>query len=391
MLSLTQQHDCHRRYRLANALGVTLLLLMTVSSVEGWGSSNGDADMSIYSDAYSRDWLYDGSSIALKIDGCVRSFVQDGEDSGCMEQESDTGTTYWYQMSNCKRANVAYSLYSGTSCSSSNFKEAVRIFRHTCHCSPTPEGAHFLIHPIQFVGTAGLSEFVQVLKTYDANNPFGDGDDDGGNNGSWDIDELPMCEAGNNGYYIGVGCGSDGSFTIDYFSDAYCQVYVKTYDYLSTINYKLQQYKNCATIYSSGDDSNAAQYLIAYSETCSAMDSSYCSDSSSMSNRKGSTILHKGSGSASGYYKSWGTKAKYVMGGLLLLAAFIMFTGILFTNRRRRRALLQRKFRQRHRSSKTRKSSKSRSKSRDAHTSARSSSSRRTKSRTRVEESGVLT
>lgn len=132
MLSLTQQHDCHRRSRLANALGVTLLLLMTASSVEGWGSSNGDADMSIYSDAYSRDWLYDGSSIALKIDGCVRSFVQDGEDSGCMEQESDTGTTYWYQMSNCKRANVAYSLYSGTSCSSSNFKEAVRIFRHSC-------------------------------------------------------------------------------------------------------------------------------------------------------------------------------------------------------------------------------------------------------------------
>jgi hypothetical protein len=231
-----------------------------------------------------------------------------------------------------------------------------------------------------------------VLKTYDANSPFGNGNgDDDGNSGSWDIDELPMCEAGNNGYYIGVGCGSDGSFTIDYYSDAYCQVYVKTYDYLSTINYQLQQYKNCGTIYSSGDDSNAAQYLIAYSETCSAMDSSYCTDSSAMSNRKGSTILHKGSGSASGYYKSWGTKAKYVMGGLLLLAAFIMFTGILFTNRRRRRALLQRKFRQRHRSSKVRKSSKSRSKSRDAHTSARSSSSKRTKSKTRAEESGVLT
>ena len=148
MLSLTQQHDCHRRSRLANALGVASLLLMTVSSVEGWGSNNGESDMASYSDAYSRDWLYDGSSIALKIDGCVRSFVQDGEDSGCMEQDSDTGTEFWYQMSNCKRPNVAYSLYSGSSCSNSNFKEAVRIFRHSCHSSPTPEGAHLLLHPI---------------------------------------------------------------------------------------------------------------------------------------------------------------------------------------------------------------------------------------------------
>jgi hypothetical protein len=147
----------------------------------------------------------------------------------------------------------------------------------------------------------------------------------------------------------------------------------------------LSQYKSCSNI------NDAAQYLIPYSETCSSIDSSYCTDSSAMSNRKGSTILHKGSGSASGYYKSWGTKAKYVMGGLLLLAAFIMFTGILFTNRRRRRALLQRKFRQRHRTSKSRKSSKSRSKSRDARSSARSSASRRSKSRTRAEESGVLT
>lgn len=135
MVSLTQQHDCLRRPRLANALGVALLLLLTVSSVEGWGGGNSDSDMSIYSDAYSRDWLYDGSSVALKIDGCVRSFVQDGEDSGCMEQDSDTGTELWYQMSNCKRPNVAYSLYasgsSSASCSSSQFKEAVRMLRHS--------------------------------------------------------------------------------------------------------------------------------------------------------------------------------------------------------------------------------------------------------------------
>lgn len=139
MVSLTQQHDCLRRPPLANALGVTLLLLLTVSSVEGWGSGNSNSDLSIYSDEYSRDWLYDGSSISLQIDGCVKSFAQDNEDSGCMEQGSDSGTYYWYQMSNCKRPNVAYSLYASTSCSSNHFKEAVRTLTLVDNCSPTLE------------------------------------------------------------------------------------------------------------------------------------------------------------------------------------------------------------------------------------------------------------
>ena len=57
-------------------------------------------------------------------------YVEDSEESGCMENGSEDGTTYWYQMANCRRAQAVFSLYStdsssSASCSSSNFKESV--------------------------------------------------------------------------------------------------------------------------------------------------------------------------------------------------------------------------------------------------------------------------
>jgi hypothetical protein len=292
----------------------------------------------------------------MKIHGCVESFVDDGENAACMEQDSDDGTTYWYMMSNCKRANVVYSLYSANNCNSGNFEES-------------------------FVSTQGLPEFLYILQTYDPYSPFASNDDDGG--GGWDVNNLPMCEQSDYGY-IGLGC-DNGKFVLEYYNDAYClSPTYQSYDSLNSLNNKISSY-NCAAIYKNGYESNAAYQLMSYSTPCSSLDSSLCTDSEALSSRKGSnSILRKGT-SSSAYYKSWGTKAKYVMGGLLLLAAFIMFTGILFTNRRRRRALLQRKFRQRSRRHGSRKSSKSRSKSRDG----RSSSSRRSKSRTRSSSRGA--
>jgi hypothetical protein len=51
---------------------------------------------------------------------------------GCMQDSSEDGTTYWYMMANCRRAQVAYSLYAsssagGTKCKNSNFKESVSV------------------------------------------------------------------------------------------------------------------------------------------------------------------------------------------------------------------------------------------------------------------------
>lgn len=120
------RNDGLRRPEIASFLGAVLLLFVSAPCVEGWGSSS-NSDYSIYSNSYERDWLEDGSTISLKIHGCVESFVDDGENAGCMEEDSDDGTTYWYMMSNCKRANVAYSLYAANNCNSGNFKESVRL------------------------------------------------------------------------------------------------------------------------------------------------------------------------------------------------------------------------------------------------------------------------
>jgi len=141
MASRVRRHDGLRRRPLASFLGAALLLFVSMPSVKGWGNNNGD-DMTIYSNNYHRDWLEDGSTISMKIHGCVESFVNDGENAACMENNSDDGTTYWYMMSNCKRANVVYSLYSANNCNSGNFQESVRrscalsSFLHlSCSCA----------------------------------------------------------------------------------------------------------------------------------------------------------------------------------------------------------------------------------------------------------------
>lgn len=350
-------------------------LLFTPALAYGWGgsSSSSGIDYADYADSFSRDWLNDGSSISLVLEGCIWGNVNDAEEAGCLEESSEDGTSSWYMMSNCRRAQAAFSLYaSGSSqnCNSGNFKES-------------------------FVTTVGLSEFIGWLQDWDTYSPFSndDGNDDG--YGGWDIDELPLCEQGNNGGYVGLGCNSDGTFSINTFSDQYCLSSTGIYDTLSQLNYKLKTYKNCRGLDSldgggdddgnqnSGDgDSDLSKTLIYYAQSCSNVDSSLCKDDSTMEARRSDTgRWRSGRGSSSSKaHKSWTTKVKYGMGGILLVSSLVMFTGILFTNRRRRKALMQRKFRQ---SSSRRSGSKSQRSSRSGSKAARSRSSKRSKSRPR--------
>jgi hypothetical protein len=252
------------------------------------------------------------------------------------------------------------------------------------------------------VSTGGVTEFVYYLSSYDANSPFDDDSSSENSNGGWSIDNLPLCEQTENGY-IGMGCGNDGSFVLSYFNDQYCLSPTgSTYNNLKGLNNKLKQYSSCSTIYSNGDESNAAQYLIAYAEGCSSLDSPLCTNDDMMNNALSSTSHSSGIVKSARVttHKSWMTKLKYATAGLLLLASFIMFTGILFTNRRRRRALMQRRARHaRQREDKSRRSAKSsRSKSREgkSHRSSSKShrsSSKRSKSRDRetAGDGGVLT
>lgn len=241
----------------------------------------------------------------------------------------------------------------------------------------------------QFVTTGGLSEFIYYLAQYDSNNPFGDNyaaddDDDAygddGNYGGQDgYEDLPQCEQGNNGY-IGLGCADDGTFSLQYFEDEYClQPSGQTYDRLKSLNRALKNYKSCSGIwYNDGgnDGGSLPYYLVSSADSCSSLDSGFCVDNSAMKERRShtSTFLQRNKFSSG---KTWVTKLKYATGGLLLLASFVMFTGILFTNRRRRRALMQRKYRQsRGDRSRRSKSARSKSKSRRESESRKSSRSR---------------
>lgn len=94
------------------------------------GSSSYSVDTSIYGVSMQRDWLYENNMINLKIEGCVWGYVDgdERENMGCMDDSSEDGTTYWYMMANCRRAQVAYSLHaasSGTKCKSGNWQETV--------------------------------------------------------------------------------------------------------------------------------------------------------------------------------------------------------------------------------------------------------------------------
>lgn len=111
-----------------------LFLSTVIARATAWGgSSNSGTEYSIYGNSLERDWMYDAKGISIKVEGCLWAYWQDKdeEESGCLEESSEDGTTYWYQMSNCRRAQVVWSVYasdssSSPSCNSGNHKETVR-------------------------------------------------------------------------------------------------------------------------------------------------------------------------------------------------------------------------------------------------------------------------
>jgi hypothetical protein len=116
---------------------VLLLTTLLFSQVGAWGSSSSEIDYSVYGNGFTRDWLYDGSTLSFQVLGCVWGMVEDSEEAGCLEDESEDGTYNWYMMANCRRPQVAYSVYAGSGCNSGYFVGSVSsIFRsRTTTCS----------------------------------------------------------------------------------------------------------------------------------------------------------------------------------------------------------------------------------------------------------------
>jgi hypothetical protein len=125
-----------------------LLALFSAVPVHGWGSSsknnNGNQlDQVYFGNKFAQDWLYSSNKLSFKIDGCVWGNVADSENVGCLEDESDEGTTNWYMMANCKRPQVAFSVYSAGNCNSGNFEGSVSLMI-TCNQINTNETQLYL-------------------------------------------------------------------------------------------------------------------------------------------------------------------------------------------------------------------------------------------------------
>jgi len=236
----------------------------------------------------------------------------------CQEKGSEDGTYYWYQMVNCRRAQVAFSVYASdsgsTSCNNNYYMET-------------------------FHSMGGVYEFVSELESYGADK-YASSDS---------FADYATCESDGNGYYTGLGCSEDGDFIVAKYYDQYCLSYYSTQKTLSSITSNLQSYQcyDCS--------GGLCSSLAASSDSCSPNDYPVCSDVTGNKATKYKSVGQQSGSSSSSSSSSGGssfsngssltTKLKYTGGTILLISSFIMFLGILSTSRRKRRVAMQRKFR----------------------------------------------
>lgn len=122
---------CHARFGYSGIhLRLAVVLFIYVQAVlSSWGGSDEETDTTVFGNSLARDWMSESTAVSIQLEGCAWGYVADNEDAGCMENGSQDGTTYWYQMANCRRAQAVFSVYGTTSssagCNKNNFKESV--------------------------------------------------------------------------------------------------------------------------------------------------------------------------------------------------------------------------------------------------------------------------
>ncbi len=115
--------------------GGTLALIGSVTATQlslsaAWGNNKDNAGDAVFYSNSVNEWSQ-SSHIAMEVLGCSFADTDYSEDVGCLGDDSGDGTQYWYQMANCKRAQVAYAVYASssgkTSCGSSDYVGTVSV------------------------------------------------------------------------------------------------------------------------------------------------------------------------------------------------------------------------------------------------------------------------
>ena len=118
----------------AAALALSLAVLSTAPTpAEAWGASS-SSSMEYFSTSQRRDYLYNSKKINIEYVGCAVGYTRvngdkdEESESGCLENSSEDGLSYWFMMSNCKRAQVVFNVFASNGvggCSEGTFQESV--------------------------------------------------------------------------------------------------------------------------------------------------------------------------------------------------------------------------------------------------------------------------
>ena len=290
----------------AKIMLTAFLLVSHTAPVSGWFWNKNEPGAytpqsysdGLYSQSHRKYWVETKKNLRIHYQGCRWGYAAAGE-QGCRDDESEDGTMYWYQMANCRRAQVVYSLYGSDG------------YRESCKTQSFLD---------TFVTTDGLSNFVLAANNYDQNFPLSYDD----------VYDLPECQASDDGNgYVSVGCSTDGYFTIDKFYDSYCLKYASTIDDLSSINQKLEQL-NCYDCDQGSNDynygsSSFCETVLDKSSSCSPLDSKICYNPSNRVTKKYSLNKYIDSDQSTRH-------GKYLLGTILYIASAGLLVGVMMMN-----------------------------------------------------------
>ena len=118
-----------------STISFILVVFIHILDVHGSSFNNDDYtndDKGIFEASRKSMWLYDAQAMAIEYNGCTWGLTDSTDDAGCLEASSEDGVTSWYLMSNCRRTQAVFSVYSvddsnSLSCSKNTYRGTVSV------------------------------------------------------------------------------------------------------------------------------------------------------------------------------------------------------------------------------------------------------------------------